>query len=82
MEHEVLRQIWASGESRSALELETPQAGNGKVCKRMKGVAFDGYAPPGSDLGAAWRELLASEGKLSESGESIRDLVFGAKPRE
>jgi hypothetical protein len=43
----------------------------------MTGVSFDGLAEPGSDLGAAWRDKLAREGKLSTSGQSVRDLVLG-----
>lgn len=46
-------------------------------CKNMKDVTFDGMAEPGSDLGAAWREKLRREGKLSQSGGSLRDLVLG-----
>ncbi|HCB07025.1 MAG TPA: hypothetical protein PLZ93_23610 [Nocardioides sp.] len=46
-----------------------------KACKNMKDVSFDGFAPPGSDLGQAWRDQLRREGKLSES--SLRDLVLG-----
>jgi hypothetical protein len=48
-----------------------------KPCRNMKDVTFDGYAEPGSDLGAAWRAKLAREGKLSTSEGSIRDLVLG-----
>jgi hypothetical protein len=48
-----------------------------KPCRNMKDVTFDGYAEPGSDLGAAWRAKLAREGKLSASEGSIRDLVLG-----
>ena len=47
----------------------------------MKGVTFDGYAEPGSDLGSAWRDKLAREGKLRTDGESLRDLVLGGPPR-
>ena len=48
-----------------------------KACRNMKDITFDGYAEPGNDLGAAWREKLAREGKLSTSAESIHDLTFG-----
>lgn len=48
-----------------------------KPCRNMSYVTFDGYAEPGADLGEAWRALLAREGKLNESGEPLRDLVFG-----
>ena len=47
----------------------------------MKDVSFDGMAEPGSDLGAAWRERLRREGKLSTSGGTIRDLVLGLRHR-
>lgn len=48
-----------------------------KPCRNMKGVTFDGYADEGADIGAAWKAQLAREGKLSTTGESIRDLVLG-----
>lgn len=48
-----------------------------KPCRNMKDITFDGYAEPGSDIGAAWRAQLAREGKLQESQGSIRDLVLG-----
>jgi hypothetical protein len=71
---EVLRAIWAAdGASSNELEELRPA----KACKNMKHVSFDGMAEPGSDLREAWRERLAREGKLSKSGQSIRDLVFG-----
>jgi hypothetical protein len=46
-----------------------------KSCRNMRDIAFDGYAEPGADLGAAWRAKLESEGKLGTG--SIRDLVIG-----
>ena len=46
-----------------------------KVCRNMKDVSFDGFAEPGTDLGAAWRAKLEREGKLS--GGSVRDLILG-----
>ena len=49
-----------------------------KVCKNMKGISFDGFAEPGSDLRSAWRDRLAREGKLNTSGGSVHDLVLGA----
>ena len=69
---EVLRALWqAEGQ---ALDDEClPE--NQKACKNMKDVSFDGFAPPGSDLGQAWRDQLRREGKLSEG--SLRDLVMG-----
>jgi hypothetical protein len=72
---DVLRAMWAAGGQRTA---EVDEAcGPQKSCKNMKDVTFDGLAEPGSDLGAAWRERLRREGKLSASGGSIRDLVLG-----
>ena len=47
-----------------------------KTCRNMVGVTFDGFAEPGSDIGAAWHQKLAREGKLRTSGESLRDFVL------
>ena len=69
---EVLRALW-SAEGRDASDLDEDCAPQ-KSCKNMKDVSFDGLAPPGSDLGQAWRERLAREGKLSDG--SLRDLVL------
>jgi len=70
---EVLRALWAvEGQTDDLDEVCGPQ----KDCRNMKGVTFDGFAEPGSDLGSAWRDKLAREGKLSEGG-SLRDLVLG-----
>lgn len=72
---EVLRTVWAvDGQDGTDLD---EVCGTQKPCKNMKHVSFDGMAEPGTDLRAAWRERLAREGKLSTSGESIRDLVLG-----
>jgi hypothetical protein len=73
---EVLRSVWAA-EGASSADLDEA-FGPKKTCKNMKHVSFDGMAEPGSDLRAAWRERLEREGKLSTSGGSIRDLVFGS----
>ncbi len=73
---EVLRNLWAADAS-SRDEVDAI-CGPQKHCKNMKDVTFDGMAEPGSDLGSAWRDLLAREGKLSTSGGSIRDLVLGS----
>jgi hypothetical protein len=75
---DVLRAVWdAQGQTGAALDRaeDDPDCSPTKVCKNMKGVTFDGYAEPGSDLGQAWRDKLAREGKLGTS--SIRDLVLG-----
>ncbi|HEX5090213.1 MAG TPA: hypothetical protein VFV89_20560 [Nocardioides sp.] len=69
---EVLRALWQA-EGQALDDDCTPE--NQKACKNMKDVSFDGFAPPGSDLGEAWREKLKREGKLSE--RSLRDLVLG-----
>jgi len=73
----VLRAVWQAQDqlSEDGTELD-PDCSPTKVCKNMKGVTFDGYAEPGSDLGQAWRDRLAREGKLGTS--SVRDLVLGS----
>jgi hypothetical protein len=69
---EVLRALWQA-EGQELDEDCGPE--NQRACKNMKDVSFDGFAPPGSDLGQAWRDKLRREGKLSEG--SLRDLVLG-----
>ena len=72
---DVLRAVWAvDGTSSADLDEDCSPT---KSCKNMQSVTFDGFAEPGSDLGEAWRDKLAREGKLSASGGSIRDLVLG-----
>ena len=73
---EVLRAVWAA-DGQSAADLDD-DCGPTKNCKNMKDVTFDGMAEPGSDLGAAWRDRLRREGKLSTAGGSVRDLVLGS----
>jgi hypothetical protein len=72
---QVLRTIWSAGDqgATDADEICGPQ----KACRNMKHVSFDGFAEPGSDLGSAWRDKLRREGKLSESGQTVRDLILG-----
>lgn len=70
---DVLRALW-SADDRAREEVDDI-CGPQKNCRNMKDVTFDGYAEPGSDLGSAWRGLLAREGKLGRS--SVRDLVLG-----
>lgn len=72
---EVLREIWRSQQQTSA---DLDDACEQKTCKRMDdaGVGFDNFAEDG-DLAGAWRAKLAREGKLSNSGGSIRDIVMG-----
>jgi len=74
---DVLRAVWAAEGQRSE-DLDEACAPT-KSCKNMKDVSFDGLAEPGSDLGSAWRDKLRREGKLSEAGGSIRDLVLGTQ---
>jgi hypothetical protein len=72
---EVLRTVWsADGATSDDLGEAFPTK---KSCKNMNDVSFDGMAEPGSDLRQAWRDRLAREGKLSTTGDSIRDLVLG-----
>jgi len=71
----VLRAVWAAQEV-SGADIDEDCSPT-KNCKNMRDITFDGYAESGSDLTGAWREKLAREGKLSTSGESIRDLVLG-----
>jgi len=71
---EVLRAVWAAqGNAGEAIDEDCSPT---KSCKNMKGITFDGYAEPGSDLGSAWRDKLAREGKLNTSAGSVRDLVL------
>jgi hypothetical protein len=73
---QVLRTLWEVDEATDAAR-ELDDATPAKVCKRMRGVTFDGMAEPGTDLRQAWRDLLARDGKLQGDGETIRDLVLG-----
>lgn len=74
----VLRRIWQEQEQ-SPEDLECA-AGDGNACKKMvdAGVGYDDFAAEGEDPSAAWRARLAREGKLVDSGETIRDLVLGS----
>jgi hypothetical protein len=71
---DVLRSVWATTPHDHPLDEDCSP---NKACRNMKDVTFDGYAEPGTDIGAAWRAKLAREGKLTTSGGSIRDLVLG-----
>jgi hypothetical protein len=70
---DVVQSVWLVAHDHALDEECSPT----KSCRNMKDVTFDGYAEPGSDLGAAWRAKLAREGKLSASEGSVRDLVLG-----
>jgi hypothetical protein len=55
--------------------------GRDKACKRMTdaGVGFDEFAAGDeTDRAAAWRDMLAREGKLNPAGGGLRDLVLGS----
>jgi hypothetical protein len=71
---EVLRGIWrGTGQIDADLGSET------KSCKRMDeaGVGFEDFADGAADLAAAWRTRLEREGKLTQSGDTLRDLILG-----
>lgn len=73
-ERDVLRSIWDTEGQRLDVDEDCSPT---KACRNMKDVSFDGLAEPGTDLGDAWRDKLAREGKLDQAGGSVRDLVFG-----
>jgi hypothetical protein len=74
---EVLREVWR-GQGQTAADLEDLSCE--KSCKRMTdfGVGYEDFGG-GSDVDRtrAWRARLEREGKLSQSGGSVRDLVLG-----
>jgi hypothetical protein len=72
---EVLRNVWSARGQTSADIGE--QAGQGKSCRRMTGVGFDGVPGDDEDLRAAWRDRLRREGKLNPGGGSVGDLMLG-----
>jgi hypothetical protein len=76
---QVLQGLWQA-DSSSVEKLDDIDAP--KVCKRTTGLDFGGFADPADvgadgDLRTAWRAKLAREGKLSTSGQSVRELVLG-----
>ena len=71
---DVLQSVWMVSHDHFDLDEDCSPS---KPCRNMKGVSFDGYADDGTDIGAAWKAQLAREGKLVDSGGSIRDLVLG-----
>lgn len=71
---EALQSVWMVSHDHFELDEDCSPT---KPCRNMRGVSFDGYAEPGSDIGAAWRAQLAREGKLDKSGGTIRDLIIG-----
>jgi hypothetical protein len=72
---DVLRTVWAAQDDTSLPVDE--DCSPTKQCKNMRDITFDGFAEPGADLGQAWRERLAREGKLNAGGGTLRDLVLG-----
>ena len=72
---EALQSVWMVNHDHFDLDEDCSPT---KPCRNMKGVSFDGYAEPGTDVAAAWRAHLASEGKLTSTGGTIRDLVLGS----
>jgi hypothetical protein len=76
---DVLRSVWEfQGDPVAELDEE---CNPNRVCRNMKEVTFDGFAPEGSDLQSAWRQKLEREGKLNTGTASIRDLVLGTPPQ-
>lgn len=73
---EILRSVWSSDAATERAVVDE-DCGPTKTCRNMRHVSFDGMAEPGSDLGTAWRERLASEGKLG--GSSLADLILGER---
>lgn len=71
----VLREVWTADGTDSAELAEV--CGNTKPCRTSKHMSFDGYAESHEEVGPAWREKLRREGKLTNSGGTIRDLVMG-----
>jgi hypothetical protein len=71
---EVLRAVWR-GQGQGAADLADGESG-GKSCKRMTDVGFDDFAGGETERSAAWRAMLAREGKLQPSADSIKDRVL------
>jgi hypothetical protein len=74
---EVLRAVWRS-QGQKTTDL-ADESGELKSCKRMveAGVGFDDFADGEEDITTGWRTRLEREGKLNQSGGSVRDLVLG-----
>jgi hypothetical protein len=75
---DVLREVWSARQQDGATLDDACEESKG--CKKMSEVGFDGLAGPDGDLHAAWRSQLEREGKLSNQGSSLRDLIFGQAP--
>ena len=73
---EVLRAVWR-GQGQDAGDVADDESG-GKSCKRMTDVGFDDFAGGETERSTAWRAMLAREGKLRPSADSIKDIVLGS----
>jgi hypothetical protein len=71
---EVLREVWRS-QGQGVPDLDALD-GSQKSCKKMADVGFHDFAAGEADLHAAWRAKLEREGKLTDSGGSVGDLVL------
>jgi hypothetical protein len=75
---DVLRGIW-SAQGQTSADLD--EMGTGKSCKRMADVGFGEMDGADGDVRTAWRDRLEREGKLSQDGGSVADLVLRPAPR-
>lgn len=73
---DILRAVWR-GQGQGAGDLADDESG-GRSCKRMTDVGFDEFAGGETERSAAWRAMLAREGKLRPSDDSIREHVLGS----
>jgi hypothetical protein len=74
---EVLRAVW---QSKSQGDSDLDDCDTGRACRKMTeaGVGYDDFGGETEEARASsWRARLEREGKLSTSGGSLRDLVFG-----
>jgi len=75
---EGLSDVWNTADD---VDLD-PDCSPTKVCRNARDFTFDGIAEGDEDLATSWKTLLDREGKLSNEGGSIRDLVLGAASDE
>jgi hypothetical protein len=72
----VLRAIWTARAEDGQEKLAEIGAGTGRACRKLKDV---GAGPVDDEQRAAWRELLAREGKLGST--TVADLLAGQDTR-
>jgi hypothetical protein len=72
---EILQSVWEVDHDHAHLDEDCSPT---KSCRNMKGITFEGFGDPDVDTADAWRARLEREGKLSEEGGTLRDLVFGS----